>query len=241
MTWRSAICFSLAFLAVNAVPLWAVAISGTVALRDSRLDSVNKRRDYSGIVISLTPVRGGALTPPAKHVVMTQKNKTFLPHVLPVGEGTTIDFPNFDPIFHSAFSSYNGQVFDLGLYAPGSTRSVRFTRPGAVRVFCNIHPTMSAVILVLNTPYFTTTQKDGSFEIDVPPGAYDLNVFHERASEQTLQELSRRVLVTDKPLQVPLIAVSESGYLPAPHKNKYGMDYAPPPDGHVGYPAEKSR
>jgi hypothetical protein len=94
---------------------------------------------------------------------------------------------------------------------------------------------MSALILVLSTPYFTATEKDGSFEIDVPPGAYDLNVFHERATEQTLQQLSRRILVTDKPQRESPIAVSESGYLPAPHKNKYGNDYGAPPDDTVSY------
>jgi plastocyanin len=236
MIWRSVTCFSLAIVA------HAATVSGTVSLRDSRVDAVNKHRDYSGIVISVVPVNtsvvpvnGTAPLLPTKHATMTQKNKMFMPHVLPVLEGTTVDFPNFDPIFHNAFSSYNGQIFDVGLYPPGSSKSVRFTRAGAVRVFCNIHPAMSAVILVLSTPYFTTTEKDGSFEIDVPPGAYDLNVFHERATEQTLQQLSQRILVTDKPLRVAPIAVSESGYLPAPHKNKYGKDYASPPDDQVSY------
>jgi hypothetical protein len=112
---------------------------------------------------------------------------------------------------------------------------VRFTRAGVVRVFCNIHPAMSALILVLSTPYFVMTEKDGSFEIDVPPGSYDLNVFHERATEQTLQQLSQRILVADQPLRVAPIAVSESGYLPAPHKNKYGRDYSAPPDDQVSY------
>jgi plastocyanin len=234
MIWRSVTCFSLAiFLAPGAAH--AGAVSGTVSLRDSRVDAVNKHRDYSGIVISLVPVNGTAALPAPKHAAMTQKNKMFMPHLLPVVAGTTVDFPNVDPIFHNAFSSYNGQIFDVGLYPPGSTKSVRFTRPGAVRVFCNIHPAMSALILVLSTPYFTTTEKDGSFEADVPPGAYDVNVFHERATEQTLQQLSQRILVTDKPLHVPPIAVSESGYLPAPHKNKYGKDYATPPDDTVSY------
>jgi plastocyanin len=229
MIWRSVTCFSLAILAGR-----AATVSGTVSLRDSRVDAVNKHRDYSGIVISLAPVNGTSM-PPSKHATMTQKNKMFMPHLLPVLAGTTVDFPNFDPIFHNAFSSYNGQIFDVGLYPPGSTKSVRFTRAGVVRVFCNIHPAMSAVILVLSTPYFTTTDTDGSFEIDVPPGAYDLNVFHERATEQTLQQLSQRILVADKPLRVPPITVSESGYLPAPHKNKYGKDYSAPPDDQVSY------
>ncbi len=80
---------------------------------------------------------------------MLQKNKMFTPHILPIVAGTAVDFPNSDPIFHNAFSSYDGQIFDVGLYPPGSSKSVRFGRPGVVRVFCNIHPAMSAIILVL--------------------------------------------------------------------------------------------
>jgi len=233
MILRSAICFSLLTFAVH-----AAAVTGSVSLRDSRVDAVNKRRDFSGVVISLVPLNQAPPPVPQKHAVMTQKNKTFSPHLLPILAGTTIDFPNYDPIFHNAFSSYNGQIFDVGLYPPGTSKSVRFTRTGVVRVFCNIHPAMSAVILVLATPYFTTTAKDGSFVLDVPPGAYDLNVFHERATEQTLSLLSQRILVMDKPYTVPPIVVSESGYLITPHKNKYGKDYTAPPDDQVAYPGK---
>src|SRR4051794_18667586 len=118
MILRSLICFSL-----WAASLSASSVSGTVQLRDSRVEAVAKGGDYSGIVISLQPVGQTAPEPPAAHAVMQQKNKTFTPHVLPVMAGTTIDFPNFDPIFHNAFSSYSGQVFDLGLYPPGKSRS----------------------------------------------------------------------------------------------------------------------
>src|SRR6202044_1888521 len=106
-----------------------------------------------------------------------QKGKMFMPHILPVMAGTTVDFPNLDPIFHNAFSSYSGQIFDVGLYPPGTSRSVRFTREGVVRVFCNIHSSMSAMIVVLATPYFAVTGRDGSFALpDVPPGEYTLRV-----------------------------------------------------------------
>ena len=122
----------------------------------------------------------------------------------PITAGTSVDFPNDDPIFHNAFSSYSGQIFDIGLYPPGSTRSVRFTREGIVRVFCNIHASMSAVIAVLATPYFATTQRDGSFSIpNVPPGEYELSVFHERATEATLHALDRRITVPQSGLILP--------------------------------------
>ncbi len=209
-------------------------------LRDSRLESVNKKKDFSGVVISAERVNAPPPAPPARHAVMLQKKKTFTPHVLAIVTGATVDFPNADPIFHNAFSSYNGQIFDVGLYPPGKSRSVRFSRPGVVRVFCNIHPTMSAIILVLNTKYFATTGPDGSFNLDVPPGEYDVNVFHERATEQTLALLSRRVVVTEAGLHIAPIDVSEAGFLLAPHKNKYGRDYIPPPDDQVFYPGSRN-
>jgi hypothetical protein len=171
---------------------------------------------------------------------MLQKGKMFTPHILPVPAGTTVDFPNSDPIFHNAFSSYSGQIFDVGLYPPGTSRAVKFTRPGVLRVFCNIHPAMSAIILVLNTPWFVKTAKDGSFEMNVPPGEYDLRVFHERSTEQELAGLAQRVIVPAAGLQVPPITVSEAGYLVAPHKNKYGHDYSPSADDQAFYPGARN-
>lgn len=234
MISRSLICFSLL-----AVSLSAATVSGTVELRESHIDSVSRGKNYAGVVISLRAAGQPAVAVPEKHAIMLQKNKMFTPHILPVLAGTTIDFPNADPIFHNAFSSYSGQIFDVGLYPPKTSRSVRFQRPGIVRVFCNIHPSMSAIILVLETPYFTVTPHDGSFHLDVPPGSYDLSVFHERATEQELQSLSRRIVVTEEGLKLPPIVVSEAGYLMAPHKNKYGKDYDPPPEDKTFYPGSR--
>jgi plastocyanin len=244
MIWPLHICSrslgaaaALALLALlPASVLWAATVAGAVELRESRIDSVARGKDYSGVVISLHAVNQPAASNAARHVTMLQKDKMFTPHILPILAGTTIDFPNADPIFHNAFSSYSGQIFDVGLYPPGTSRSVRFQRPGIVRVFCNIHPAMSAIILVLATPHFTVTARDGSFHLDVPAGSYDLRVFHERATEQTLDSLSRRIIVGTDGLRVPPISVSEAGYLITPHKNKYGKDYDPPPDDKTLYP-----
>src|ERR1035437_1313409 len=187
MTCRWLICFSF--------PLMAATVTGKVELRDSREASVRKRLDYSGVVISLNPIKPISRLIDT-HVTMRQKDKTFSPPRLAIAAGTYVDFPNDDPIFHNAFSSYNGQLFDLGLYAPGSTKSVRFSREGIVRVFCNIHSSMSAVIVVLPTPYFATTLRDGTFQIpNVHAGDYQLTVFHERATEGTLNALARRVTI----------------------------------------------
>jgi plastocyanin len=230
MIWRSLICFSLTALAAA-----GATVSDTVVLRNSQ-DAGPKQKDYSGVVVSLRPADGQLPPPPTAHAIMLQKGKMFTPHVLPVRAGTTVEFPNADPIFHNAFSIYSGQIFDVGLYPPGTSRAVRFTRPGVLRVFCNIHPAMSAIILVLDTPHFAQAAKDGSFALNVPPGAYEFSVFHERATEQELAGLARRVVVTEPALRIPPITVSEAGYLPAPHKNKYGRDYPPSSDDQVFYP-----
>jgi hypothetical protein len=157
---------------------------------------------------------------------MVQKNKRFLPHVLAVRSGTLVDFPNQDPIFHNAFSNYSGQVFDIGLYKPGTSRSVPFTRPGVVRVFCNIHPNMSAAIVVVDTPWFATTAANGRFTSQgVPAGEYKLRLFHERATPQELSRLERTVRVGESGTEIQPFAISESGYLPTPHLDKHGKPY----------------
>jgi plastocyanin len=191
------------------------------------------------VVIALTPLETTAMPPPGKHAVMLQKDKTFSPHVLAIQAGSLVEFPNADPIFHNAFSSYNGQVFDIGLYPPGTTRSVKFARPGVVRVFCNIHSSMSALIVVIASPYFATTKPDGTFNIaDVPPGQYNFSVFHERASEAALAGLSRKITVGPDGASLPNVVISEAGYLSIPHKNKYGHDY-PANSGDPTYPGMK--
>jgi len=229
----------LAILLCQAVG-FAATVSGRVELVLSHDPNVRKHRDYSGVVVWLEPLSGAPIiSVKARTAQMIQKNKTFLPHVLPILVGTTVNFPNYDPIFHNAFSNYDGQVFDIGLYAPGTSRAIAFHREGVVRVFCNIHPSMSAVIVALKSPYFTATDQMGGFEIaDVPSGSYRLHVFHERATEQTLDALTRVVEVSGGQLQLSPISVSESGYLQLPHKNKYGAEYRLSPD-QGAYPGTK--
>ena len=209
-----------------ALPAAAATVTGHVDLVFSQDPNVRKHLDYSGVVVWLEPLDVALTLPRARHAEMLQKNKTFIPHVLAITVGTTVDFPNHDPIFHNAFSNYNGQIFDVSLYPPGTSRSITFQREGVVRVFCNIHPAMSAVIVVLRSPYFCVSGKNGSLQIaGVPPGSYRMHVFHERATDQTLHALTRIVEVTGDGAQLPPISVSESGYLQLPHKNKYGKDY----------------
>jgi plastocyanin len=215
-------------------------VSGQVQLEFSNDPSVRKHKDYSGVVVWLDPLSGLPVQPVRpKRVQMIQKDKMFSPHVLPIMMGTTVDFPNYDPIFHNAFSNYNGQIFDIGLYAPGTTKSIVFRREGVVRVFCNIHPTMSAVIVVLKSPYFCVSNKNGELQMTgVQAGSYRMHVFHERATEQTLEALTRNIEISEERAQLPSISVSESGYLQLPHQNKYGKEY--PPDAEPGgYPGRK--
>jgi plastocyanin len=214
------------------LPAAAATITGTVELADSRDPGVRKSGDRSGVVIWLERSDGTLPASASKNrVTLLQKRKQFIPHVLPVPTGTTVSFPNADPIFHNAFSTFDGQIFDVGLYAPGTTREVVFRRPGVVRVFCNIHPTMSAVIVVVPSPWFAVSRKDGTFGIEnVPPGDYKMTVFHERATQETLKQLARRLTVQDDRVAIGHVVVSESGYLPVPHKNKYGQEYDPNAD-----------
>jgi plastocyanin len=224
-------------LALLGTPLVAGSVIGQVELKDSYIASVRKGRDFSGVVVWLLAANGTPTPADGKHARLIQKDKTFTPHVLAIETGTTVDFPNYDPIFHNAFSNFSGQLFDIGLYAPGTIKSFRFQRPGVVRIFCNIHPAMSAVILVVDTPYFTVSGRDGKFEIaSVTPGEYRLKVFHERASESVLQGLERKVAVGAENLTLPTMEISETGYLPASHKNKYGKDYSNTPEDGLTYP-----
>jgi plastocyanin len=224
MTWHSRICFNLA-LAAQAV---AATVSGTVQLVDSRDANVRHMSDYSGIVVWMQRVGGPQPAAGPRTVKIVQKSKRFMPHVTAIPVGATVDFPNLDLIFHNAFSNFAGQPFDVGLYPPGTSQKVHFVREGVVRVFCNIHPTMSAVIVVAPTPYIAISTRGGEISIQgVEPGEYLLRVFHERASEQTLRALERKVIVDRAPVTLPPITVSESGYIEVPHKNKYGKDYPP--------------
>lgn len=237
MIWQLRTCsktFGLALALLTAAT--AATVSGRVELVSSRDPKARQHTDFSGVVVWLEAASPVPSIPASVgRAQMVQKNKTFTPHVLAISMGTVVDFPNFDPIFHNAFSNYNGQIFDIGLYPPGTTRSLAFRREGVVRVFCNIHPTMSAVIVVLKSQHFATSGKNGAFQIsDVPAGSYRTHVFYERAAEQTLSALTRSIEVGDSPVQLADIQISENGYLELPHKNKFGKDYPPDSGGYMG-------
>lgn len=124
---------------------------------------------------------------------LDQRNEAFVPHVLAIVAGTTVDFPNNDRTYHNVFSLSKTKTFDLGRYAAGRSKSVRFDKPGIVRVFCDIHSHMSAYILVFAHPYFAVTDEQGRYRIDnVPPGTYTVVAWNEAMDSE-----SRRVTVPD--------------------------------------------
>ena len=115
-------------------------------------------------------------------LAVRQTQERFEPHVLPIVKGSVVEFPNLDPIFHNVFSLSRVRTFDLGRYPQDSAKSVRFDEAGVVKIFCHIHADMSAVVLVLDNPYFTKPGPDGSFLLDdIPAGEYRAVAWHERA------------------------------------------------------------
>jgi plastocyanin len=162
----------------------------------------------------------------ARDYTITQQDKRFHPHVLAVPVGTAVRFPNKDPWFHNVFSLYDGKRFDLGLYEAGSSRSVRFERPGVSFVFCNIHPEMSAYVLALDTPYFATSRSDGKVSIpNVEPGRYRLHVWYEFADSAELNRLSREITLPRDLDSVARLDVRESDRLVPQHADKHGKPY----------------
>lgn len=163
-----------------------VADLGTPAVQPSA------ERQMSVVYLETAPRGAFDQNEPAR-VVMDQRNETFVPHVLAITTGTTVDFPNSDRIYHNVFSLSKARQFDLGRYAVGRSKSVRFDRSGIVRVFCDIHSHMSAFILVFSHPFFSVTDPAGRYRIEnVPPGSYTLVAWNEGVTAE-----SRTITVTD--------------------------------------------
>ena len=197
--------------------------------------TIGNRADESQVVVWLTPLdvaaaKDPATPAPAKTPELVQHNKTFEPHLIVVQVGSLIQFPNKDPFFHNIFSMYDGKRFDLGLYEAGTSRSVRFDRPGVSFLFCNIHAEMSAVVVVVDTPYFAQSDHAGHVTIpNVPDGRYQMHVWYERSLPENLKGLSRVVTISEGTRALGPIHVVDNPNYTFAHKNKYGEDYVPPP------------
>jgi plastocyanin len=198
-------------------------------------EGASSASEASNVVVWLSPLDHSAQNSAEEPAVaqspqLVQRNKSFEPHVLVVRVGTVVQFPNKDPFFHNIFSLYDGKRFDLGLYEAGTTRSVRFDRPGVSFLFCNIHAEMSAVVIAVDTPYFAISDRAGRVSIpNVPDGRYIMHVWYERGTPESLKTLTHLVSVSESTHSLPAIRFIDNPDFTPAHKNKYGQDYVPPP------------
>ncbi len=140
-------------------------------------------RPASDAVVRLIPVEEMSFSPPSDSAVIDQSHLRFVPRVLAVRVGSVVKFLNSDPIMHNVFSpERQGAGFDLGTYPRGESRTYAFAQPGTYVVLCHVHPEMVAWVVVVPTPYFAVTDRDGDFRIEgVPPGSYRLQTWYRRA------------------------------------------------------------
>jgi len=125
---------------------------------------------------------------PPMRAEIRQRNENFVPRIVAVTVGSTVDFPNDDPIYHNVFSLSRTKTFDLGRFPQGRSRGERFDKPGVVKVFCQIHSHMSATVMVFDHPWFAIPDEGGMFELSgVPPGMHQVTAFHERLGDTTQQ------------------------------------------------------
>jgi len=237
----------VAMLWAGAAGLHAQAITQTATTtvrgRVEVLGAVGKGKarhgTIPGTVVWLTPMTGAsgeatAALPspppsPAQNPHLVQKNKSFEPHILVVPAGSMVEFPNRDPFFHNVFSLFEGKRFDLGLYEAGTSRMVRFDRPGISYIFCNIHPEMSAVVITMATTRYAISNADGQLSLaGVPYGRYMLHVWSEGMGPENEQPFTREITIADNASSLGVIRVPEANGQRMAHKNKYGRDYDEP-------------
>ena len=211
-----------------------VTLSGRVIVATKGKET--EARHAGGVVVWLQPLEAHAPVKPFRTspLKLIQHNKSFEPHLLIVPVGAVVEFPNRDTFFHNVFSLFEGKRFDLGLYEAGSSRNVSFDRPGVSYIFCNIHAEMSAVVIALETPYYSVSNTRGEVVIpDVPVGRYSMHLWYETALPETLKTLTREINVTEASSTLGLLQVPAERV--ATHKNKYGMDYEPATPPSPGY------
>ena len=207
------------WMALCAITLGSLATAGDVVGRVELTEKGGKKAtDLSDVVVY---VEGSKAKPKPAKEVLTMKSKAFAPHVLAIGTGTTVEFPNEDPILHNVFS-LSGEGFDLGLYKRPKSGSRVFDKPGVYTVYCNIHPQMSATVVVRDNPYFTTVARDGAFRLaGLPAGEYKIIAFHERAGEGA--PVAVKVAATGE--ATANLSLDATSYKRVAHKNKFGKEY----------------
>ncbi len=214
-------------LLTAAFPLPARCSEVTATIRVEH--SSSHQTSLANVVVWLTPLDSSEPRSISKpNVKLVQKDKQFLPHLLVIPTGTSVEFPNTDPFFHNVFSLFNGKRFDLGLYEAGSHRSVTFDREGVSYIFCNIHPQMGAVVVALNSPWFAISDAKGSIAIhDVPPGRYRLQAWAEQLSLSSPTWGDEIINVPAVSYELGSLQFRPSNASTAHHKNKFGKDYTP--------------
>jgi plastocyanin len=228
MQWfRSAVlCFAV-FVAVLAPAVsQQLTITGHIVIDDGETKR-NPGIDSAGAVVWFEPRESDARLrwTTDKRYTLAQRNHAFEPHLLIVPVGAKVQFPNQDLVFHNVFSMFQAKRFDLGLYEGGTSKAILFDKPGVSYIFCNIHEQMGAVVIALTAPYYGVSQADGSVRIDhVPAGRYRLRIWAEGASEATLEELTRDVVVTND-LNFGDIQISVTPSVNLIHTNKFGHSY----------------
>jgi len=185
-----------------------------------RVQVIGRADDTSATTVVYAESLSGPSSIPPGRYRLAQKNKSFAPRVLAIPAGSTVDFPNLDSIFHNVFSLSRPTPFDLGLYRAGASKSRMFASPATYRVFCNIHPQMTGVILALPTPYITEADSNGNYELDLPPGRYRITAWSDRAHPATTE-----LAVSSAATAIPDLTLDESKFVEMPHQNKFGQDY----------------
>jgi plastocyanin len=207
------------FFLFLAVQSYAHEVSGIVEIF---LKGDKKKTDLSTVIVYLDPTNSAGIPAESKQkkFQMATRNKQFTPRALAVPVGSSVDFPNFDSIFHNIFSVSAPNQFDLGLYKGGESKAQSFQHPGVVKIFCNVHPQMSATIVVSASRYYTVADEKGNFSFgNVPNGSFQLRAYAEEG--QAMQKID----VGDKPLQVK-VTIDGRTFKRLKHKNKFGKDYS---------------
>jgi len=200
------------------------ALAGTISGRVEMIEKGGRpATDLSDVVVYVEGARPRARAAAAANPSIVMKGKTFTPRVVAVPVGGTVEFPNEDPIFHNVFSVSGENRFDLPLYKRPKSLPQTFPHAGVVRVYCNIYPQMSAVVLVRDNPYFTKAAADGTFTIEgVPAGKYKLTALHDKGGETT-QDVT---VPAQGAVEARPISLDASKFKQLPHKDKYGKDYS---------------
>ncbi|HEY0160853.1 MAG TPA: hypothetical protein VGF28_26455 [Thermoanaerobaculia bacterium] len=206
-----------------AAGLDAAPVKGTVTFLTKR----GQKPVVNETLVWLDPAGKNVPKKAAAPFAMTTRSKTFTPHVLAVPAGSTIAFPNEDPISHNLFSLTPGYTFDLGLYRKGPGKSHKFETPGVVNVYCNVHPNMSAVVHVMSTPYYGFADAAGSYTFDVPAGRYRLTAWNEQGGTVSSDI---EVKADGSVAGATALTLDSRNFRHAQHTNKFGKAYKAPKD-----------